>query len=139
MDVCKCIVPSWHGVTLNSRRTTSLLMWLMEGEERWETPVHPQGFLPLNWGGTEQNRTVTCMVLKAKANDQRKNLTLSRDGFRRSCLLSIRRHKQQQQIKLLYETTFFIPSKNYEISKIFLVLSLNDRQSLPKCFITLRI
>ncbi|GFV71087.1 hypothetical protein TNCV_1662441 [Trichonephila clavipes] len=36
-------------------------------------PGQPQGLLPLNWGGTEQNRTVTCMVLKAKANDRRKN------------------------------------------------------------------
>ncbi|GFT04958.1 uncharacterized protein TNCV_4744941 [Trichonephila clavipes] len=45
-------------------------------------PDHPQGFLPLNWGGTEQKRTVTCMVLKAKANDRRKILALSRDEFR---------------------------------------------------------
>ncbi|GFV57645.1 hypothetical protein TNCV_3132331 [Trichonephila clavipes] len=30
----------------------------------------PQGVLPQNWGGTEQNRTVTCMVLKATANDR---------------------------------------------------------------------
>ncbi|GFW95801.1 hypothetical protein TNCV_5023361 [Trichonephila clavipes] len=36
-------------------------------------PWPNQGFLPLNWGGTEQNRTVTCIVLKAKANDRRKN------------------------------------------------------------------
>ncbi|GFV87629.1 uncharacterized protein TNCV_779131 [Trichonephila clavipes] len=59
--------------TLNSHRAASPLVWLVEGEERWETPVHLQGFLPLNWGGTEQNRTVTCMTLKAKANDRRKN------------------------------------------------------------------
>ncbi|GFW40469.1 uncharacterized protein TNCV_1020261 [Trichonephila clavipes] len=38
-------------------------------EERWAAPGHPQRFLRLNWGGTEQNRTVTCMVLKAKANE----------------------------------------------------------------------
>ncbi|GFW34087.1 uncharacterized protein TNCV_287711 [Trichonephila clavipes] len=57
--------------TLNSRRAASPLVWL-EGEARWEAPDHPQGFLPLNWGGTEQKRTVTCMVLKAKANDRRK-------------------------------------------------------------------
>ncbi|GFT13968.1 hypothetical protein TNCV_2616001 [Trichonephila clavipes] len=31
--------------------------------------------------GTEQNRTATCMVLKAKAIDRRKNLALSRDEF----------------------------------------------------------
>ncbi|GFU46624.1 uncharacterized protein TNCV_1546411 [Trichonephila clavipes] len=62
-----------HGGTLNSRRAASRLVWLVEGEERREAPGHPQGFLPLNWGGTEQNRTVTCMVLKAKVYDMRKN------------------------------------------------------------------
>ncbi|GFX86248.1 uncharacterized protein TNCV_2561301 [Trichonephila clavipes] len=36
MDVCKCITPSWHGDTLNSRRATSPLVRLVEGEERWE-------------------------------------------------------------------------------------------------------
>ncbi|GFS50367.1 uncharacterized protein TNCV_1638591 [Trichonephila clavipes] len=73
MDVCKCIVPSRHWVTLNSRRAASPLVRLVEGEERWEAPVLPQ-----NWGETEQNRTVTCMVLKAKARDRSKNLTRSR-------------------------------------------------------------
>ncbi|GFX16375.1 uncharacterized protein TNCV_32491 [Trichonephila clavipes] len=63
MDVCKCIVPSRHGGTLNSRRATSPLVWLVEGEERWEASDIPQSVLPLNWGGTEPNRTVTCMVL----------------------------------------------------------------------------
>ncbi|GFU35959.1 hypothetical protein TNCV_3089331 [Trichonephila clavipes] len=29
-------------------------------------PDHPQGVHPQNWSGTEQNRTVTSMVLKAK-------------------------------------------------------------------------
>ncbi|GFY03115.1 uncharacterized protein TNCV_981201 [Trichonephila clavipes] len=72
MDVCKCIVPLRHGGTLNSRRAPSPLVWLVEGEERWEAPDNPQGFLPLNWCGTEQKRIVTCMVLKAKANDRLK-------------------------------------------------------------------
>ncbi|GFW46073.1 hypothetical protein TNCV_3276901 [Trichonephila clavipes] len=49
----------------------------MEGEERWEAADHSQNVLPQNWGGIEQNRTVTCMVLKAKANDMRKNLALA--------------------------------------------------------------
>ncbi|GFX06268.1 transposable element Tcb2 transposase [Trichonephila clavipes] len=66
-------VPLRHGGTLNSRQATSLLMLLGEVEERREAPGHRQGFLPLNWGGTEPNRIVTCMVLKAKANDRRKN------------------------------------------------------------------
>ncbi|GFT59061.1 uncharacterized protein TNCV_186421 [Trichonephila clavipes] len=63
-------VPLRHEGTLNSRRAASPLVWLVEGEERREAPDHPQGFLPLDWGGTEQKRTVTCMVLKA--NDRRK-------------------------------------------------------------------
>ncbi|GFW56286.1 uncharacterized protein TNCV_1878061 [Trichonephila clavipes] len=75
-------MPLRHGGTLNSRRATSLLVWLVEGEERWEAPGHPQGFLPLNWGRTEQNRTVTCMVLKAKDNEGAKILALSRGEFR---------------------------------------------------------
>ncbi|GFX39025.1 uncharacterized protein TNCV_3426111 [Trichonephila clavipes] len=66
-------MPLLHGGTLNRRRAASPLALLVEEEERWEPPGHPQGVLPLNWGGTEQNRTVTCMVLKAKANDRRKN------------------------------------------------------------------
>ncbi|GFW24736.1 uncharacterized protein TNCV_1960041 [Trichonephila clavipes] len=53
---------------LNSRRAASPLVWLVEGEETWEAPDHPQG----NWGETEEKRTVICMVLKAKANDRRK-------------------------------------------------------------------
>ncbi|GFT90771.1 uncharacterized protein TNCV_2777531 [Trichonephila clavipes] len=69
MDVCKCIVPLRHGGTLNSRQSASPLVRL--GEERWESSDHPQGVLPLNWGGTEQKRTVTCMVLEALANDRR--------------------------------------------------------------------
>ncbi|GFT07775.1 uncharacterized protein TNCV_1213781 [Trichonephila clavipes] len=36
MDVCKCIVPSWYGGTLNSRRAASLLVRLVEGEEKWQ-------------------------------------------------------------------------------------------------------
>ncbi|GFX67019.1 hypothetical protein TNCV_4181441 [Trichonephila clavipes] len=64
------------------RRTASLLVRLQEGEERWEAPGHLQVFLPLNWGRTEQNSTVTCRVFKAKANDKRKILALFRDELR---------------------------------------------------------
>ncbi|GFX57109.1 uncharacterized protein TNCV_2963891 [Trichonephila clavipes] len=71
MDVCKRIVSSRHGGTINSRHAASPLVWLVEGEERWETPDHPSGVLPQNRGGNETNRTVTCMVLKATANDRR--------------------------------------------------------------------
>ncbi|GFV43643.1 uncharacterized protein TNCV_2679441 [Trichonephila clavipes] len=70
MDICKCLVPSRHGGTLNSRRAASPLVRLVEGEERWEAPDTPQGVL-LNWGETELNRSVTCMVLKVTANDRR--------------------------------------------------------------------
>ncbi|GFW22434.1 uncharacterized protein TNCV_1431851 [Trichonephila clavipes] len=69
MDVCKCIVSLRHGGTLNRRQAASSLVRLVEGEERWEATDY-QGVL-LNWGGTELNRTFTCMVLKATANDRR--------------------------------------------------------------------
>ncbi|GFV08203.1 uncharacterized protein TNCV_326381 [Trichonephila clavipes] len=46
MDICKCIVPSRHGSTLNSHRAASSLVTLMEGEEKWEAPDHPQGVHP---------------------------------------------------------------------------------------------
>ncbi|GFS99786.1 uncharacterized protein TNCV_1062481 [Trichonephila clavipes] len=54
MNVCKCLVPSQHGGTLDNRRTTSHLVRLVEGEERWEAHDHPQGVLPQNWGGIEK-------------------------------------------------------------------------------------
>ncbi|GFX41762.1 uncharacterized protein TNCV_388751 [Trichonephila clavipes] len=82
MHVCKCTVPSLHGGALNNRQAASPLARLEEGEERCKVPDHPQGVLPQNWGETEQNRTVTCMVLKDKANDLRKILALRRDEFR---------------------------------------------------------
>ncbi|GFW55927.1 cullin-4A [Trichonephila clavipes] len=43
-------------------------------------PDHPQGVFPQNWGETELNRSVTCMVLKATAN--RRHLALCHDEFR---------------------------------------------------------
>ncbi|GFT92252.1 uncharacterized protein TNCV_4092891 [Trichonephila clavipes] len=85
MDVCKCIVPSLHGGTLNCHRAASPLVGLVEGEERWVAPSHLQGVLPQNWGGTQENRSVTYRVLKAKDNDRRKNLAFHRDEFRGSC------------------------------------------------------
>ncbi|GFV07824.1 uncharacterized protein TNCV_305721 [Trichonephila clavipes] len=69
MDVCKRKVPSRHGGTLDSRRAASPLVRWVEGEERWETPDPPWCVLPQNWGETEQNHSVTCIVLKAMAND----------------------------------------------------------------------
>ncbi|GFY30900.1 uncharacterized protein TNCV_3120601 [Trichonephila clavipes] len=87
-----------HEDTLNNRLSTSHLVRLVEGEERWETPDHSQGVRPQNWGGTEQNHTVTCMVLKAKANDRRKIPILTCEEFLDLMLLSISWHKQQQQL-----------------------------------------
>ncbi|PRD23882.1 UNVERIFIED_CONTAM: hypothetical protein NCL1_45210 [Trichonephila clavipes] len=81
MDVCKCLVPSRHGGTLNSCRATSPLVRLVAEKKRWEAPDHPQSVLPQNWGETEINRSVTCMVLKATANDRR-HLALWHDEFR---------------------------------------------------------
>ncbi|GFS55329.1 uncharacterized protein TNCV_1626521 [Trichonephila clavipes] len=78
MDVCKCIVPLRHGGTLNSRLVASPFLRLVEEEERWEAFDLPQGVLPLNWGGTEPNRTVTSMGLKATANDRHTTSPLPR-------------------------------------------------------------
>ncbi|GFX14908.1 hypothetical protein TNCV_1486501 [Trichonephila clavipes] len=69
--------------TSNSRRAATYLVRSGEGVERWEAPYHSQGVLPQNWCETEHNSTVTCMVLKAKANDRRTNIVLSRDEFRK--------------------------------------------------------
>ncbi|GFX86682.1 hypothetical protein TNCV_1408801 [Trichonephila clavipes] len=65
------------------RRAASSFVWLVDGEERWAaSDLQPHGVLPQNWGGTQKNRTVTCTVLKTKADDRRKNLALSRVEFR---------------------------------------------------------
>ncbi|GFU76247.1 uncharacterized protein TNCV_527271 [Trichonephila clavipes] len=66
---------------LNSCRAASPLVRLVKGEERWEASDHPQSVLPLNWGGTEPNRIITCMVLKATDN-ARCPLALCHDEFR---------------------------------------------------------
>ncbi|GFW60510.1 hypothetical protein TNCV_568581 [Trichonephila clavipes] len=68
-------VPLRFGEDCTSRSS----WWKKEKDGRSQ---HPQGVLPQNWSGTEKNRTVTCMVLKSKANNRRKNLALSRDEFR---------------------------------------------------------
>ncbi|GFW49022.1 uncharacterized protein TNCV_3902201 [Trichonephila clavipes] len=70
-----------HECTLNSRRAASPLVRLVEGEERRDAPDHLQGVLPLNWGETELNSYVTCMGLKATANDRR-HLARCHDEFR---------------------------------------------------------
>ncbi|GFW13883.1 hypothetical protein TNCV_4700181 [Trichonephila clavipes] len=47
-----------------------------------DSSVPPQGVLPHNWAGTEQNSAVRCMVFKATDNDRRKNLASCRDEYR---------------------------------------------------------
>ncbi|GFT92861.1 uncharacterized protein TNCV_740301 [Trichonephila clavipes] len=64
-------MPLRRGGTLYRRRAATPLVRLGEGEERWEASDFPQNVLSLNWGRSEPNRTVTCIVLKAKANDRR--------------------------------------------------------------------
>ncbi|GFU02740.1 hypothetical protein TNCV_1384631 [Trichonephila clavipes] len=66
-DISNNSMPLRHGGTLNSHRAASPLVWLVEGVGG---PWTPPGFFPLNWGGIEQTRTVTYMVLKDKANDR---------------------------------------------------------------------
>ncbi|GFW14585.1 hypothetical protein TNCV_2359091 [Trichonephila clavipes] len=51
------------------------------GKERWEASGHLQGVLSQNWGETEVNHSVTCMVLKATANG-RHHLTLCHGELR---------------------------------------------------------
>ncbi|GFW56792.1 uncharacterized protein TNCV_160221 [Trichonephila clavipes] len=78
MDVCKCIVPSRHWGTINIRRVLSS-GW---GKgKRGGRPLATPCVLPQNWGGNEPNLTVTCLVLKATANDKR-HLALCHDDFR---------------------------------------------------------
>ncbi|GFX16857.1 hypothetical protein TNCV_2518351 [Trichonephila clavipes] len=63
------------------RRAVSPLVRLVEGEERLEAPNHPKGVLPQSWGGTDPKRTVTCMMLKATANDRRTPSSLLRSDI----------------------------------------------------------
>ncbi|GFV41915.1 uncharacterized protein TNCV_4140221 [Trichonephila clavipes] len=81
MVVCKCIVLSWQGGTLNSRGAARPLVMLVVREERWEAFDLFQGNFTQNWGNTEPNRYVTCMVLKYTANDNR-HLARYHDEFR---------------------------------------------------------
>ncbi|GFT63643.1 uncharacterized protein TNCV_870801 [Trichonephila clavipes] len=74
IDVWQCIVHSEHEGTLNSHRAASPLVQLMEEEENWEAPDHPQGFHPQNWDETERNRSVWCSKL-------RRQLAFCRDEF----------------------------------------------------------
>ncbi|GFV94648.1 uncharacterized protein TNCV_3827151 [Trichonephila clavipes] len=76
MDVCKCIAPLWPGGTLNSHQAESPLVRLVEEEKRGKALKGFAGVLPQNWCGTQPNRTVTCMVLKATAYDKHSSSSL---------------------------------------------------------------
>ncbi|GFY07370.1 hypothetical protein TNCV_5085551 [Trichonephila clavipes] len=64
-------VPMLHGVTINIHRTLSFLVWLIERKRGGNSST--------NMGGTELNRIVTCMVLKATDNDRRRTATAGSD------------------------------------------------------------
>ncbi|GFS81152.1 uncharacterized protein TNCV_1224021 [Trichonephila clavipes] len=81
MNVYKCIVVLRQGVTLNSHRTASPLMRLVEEEERWETPDHLQDILPQNRGGTEPNRVVSCIWCSNLRITTSVHVALCRDEF----------------------------------------------------------
>ncbi|GFX50643.1 cullin-4A [Trichonephila clavipes] len=74
MHVCKYIVPSQNGGTINSRKSSR------EGGGKGRE-LEALGILPQKWGETELNCSVTCMVLKATANDRR-HLALCHNEFR---------------------------------------------------------
>ncbi|GFU95119.1 hypothetical protein TNCV_4139031 [Trichonephila clavipes] len=57
------------GSTLNSRQVASPVVRLVEGDEKRPLTLL-QGVRPQTRSGTEINRTVTCMVLKATTNDR---------------------------------------------------------------------
>ncbi|GFX82016.1 hypothetical protein TNCV_2572151 [Trichonephila clavipes] len=65
-----------HVGSLGSRRARSPLVRLMVGKSEEGGPDPPQGVLTQNWVGTEPNRTVTCIVLKATVKDRRTTSSL---------------------------------------------------------------
>ncbi|GFX82071.1 hypothetical protein TNCV_398011 [Trichonephila clavipes] len=73
VDVCKRKVPVRQGDTkYSSNRKSSREI---SGRGR-EVGGPDQGVLPENWGVTEPNRTVPCIILKATANDRRRSSPL---------------------------------------------------------------
>ncbi|GFY17608.1 hypothetical protein TNCV_3519631 [Trichonephila clavipes] len=84
---------------VESHQAASPLVRLVKAKERQWSPSHLQGVLHQNWGGNELNRTVTCIVLKASANNRRVHLASYHDEFRSlgSDSVAIRWHKKQQQ------------------------------------------
>ncbi|GFV63495.1 hypothetical protein TNCV_4559441 [Trichonephila clavipes] len=54
-EECLCSM----GGTLNSCQGTRLFVRLVEREDSYVAPDHPQDVLPKNWGGIEPNSAVT--------------------------------------------------------------------------------
>ncbi|GFW46824.1 hypothetical protein TNCV_2981801 [Trichonephila clavipes] len=71
--VCDAIIHRKNEGVLQPSSCPALspLVRLVEREERWEASDHLWIVFPQNWGGSESNRTVTCVVLKTTANDRR--------------------------------------------------------------------
>ncbi|GFT35989.1 hypothetical protein TNCV_4342991 [Trichonephila clavipes] len=67
------LVPARHGSTLNIHQSTNPLERLVEEEERRDIPYPPSRMFSLKIGeGTNNNHTVSCMMLKVAANDKYK-------------------------------------------------------------------
>ncbi|GFU02425.1 transposable element Tc1 transposase [Trichonephila clavipes] len=80
IGVCKCIVPSRHGGSLNSRRAASPLVRLVEEKERWEAPGHPR-CPPLKLGFKRTKSYSHLYGAQSYCNDRR-HLALCHDEFR---------------------------------------------------------
>ncbi|GFU65790.1 hypothetical protein TNCV_5059241 [Trichonephila clavipes] len=59
-DVCKRIVPLRQGGTLNSHRDASALVWLGEGEEKWEASDNPPECSPSKLGWDRERAKSYC-------------------------------------------------------------------------------
>ncbi|GFS59413.1 uncharacterized protein TNCV_3725521 [Trichonephila clavipes] len=76
---CKCVIPSWHGDTLNSSRAEKSSY--VVGGKGWEAPDHPDVFFLKIRIKNGINHTFTCIVLKSTDNEMR-HLALFHEEFR---------------------------------------------------------
>ncbi|GFU16508.1 hypothetical protein TNCV_836721 [Trichonephila clavipes] len=70
MGVCKCIMPLWHGSTLNSSRATNPL--LRKGKRSGRV-LTPPGYSPSKLGWNLAKIVLSPLVLKSTANDRRES------------------------------------------------------------------
>ncbi|GFU86782.1 DUF4817 domain-containing protein [Trichonephila clavipes] len=103
MDVCKRIVPSWYGGTLNRCRAACPLVRLLQREVRREAPDLPQGVLLKI--GVEPCEIVLPPVWLVESffkNDEGHNVTVNGDRYRAMI------------------TNFFIPElNNHDVQKLW--------------------